>query len=487
MHLRSGSILLFFTLLSFVGIGLQAATSYNAQSSILVMIEEFSTCRNVTNNNAKDMFVPTNSSAEWNSFINNTPSNVTLSSCCPSGFVYVAGSSLTRTMGFCVMAYEAKDVSSTATSQEALTPWVNITMPEATTECRSLGTGYDLITNDQWTTLARNIENVDANWSGGSVGSQCLIAGNTGDTSSCGYDGSNPEYGTGRNTLARHTLASGEYIWDVGGNVSEQVRGAWQGISTTGSYTGAFYPGWGQGVLTGDAKLFYGPAGDYTPTGCVADDSNLGQCGVGFYYLDQTFSGEGFRRGGDYLDAGSDVFFTHMQQGGYADSAVGFRCVYHPDYSTWSSYSNPSAPSNGTFESGDFTSWTQTSGDDGNWVIDSTTKYAGSYAAAAPTSQTHSETTCIERTVNLTSESNPFRVQFQWKVSSEEFYDFAWFKVDDTWGLQISGEKDWFMEYVVLTPGSSYTLKWCYEKDGSSDSGSDRMWLDNFDVIELTP
>lgn len=36
--------------------------------------------------------------------------------------------------------------------------------------CQALGAGFDLMTNAQWQTIARNIENVASNWSGGTPG-----------------------------------------------------------------------------------------------------------------------------------------------------------------------------------------------------------------------------------------------------------------------------------------------------------------------------
>ena len=50
-------------------------------------------------------------------------------------------------------------------------PWVFINRGEAIAECQSMGTGYALLTNAHWQTIARNIENLDKNWSGGQKGS----------------------------------------------------------------------------------------------------------------------------------------------------------------------------------------------------------------------------------------------------------------------------------------------------------------------------
>src|SRR5680860_1634600 len=54
-------------------------------------------------------------------------------SACPTGFIPVPGSGTYGTNDFCVMKYEAKNVGGVATSQAALTPWVNISQTAAIT------------------------------------------------------------------------------------------------------------------------------------------------------------------------------------------------------------------------------------------------------------------------------------------------------------------------------------------------------------------
>jgi len=117
------------------------------------------------------------------------------------------------------MQYEAKNVGGVATSQALVTPWATITQTAAITACTSAG-GH-LITNNEWMTIARNVEQVDANWSGGTVDSGGLFRGNVGLDDALGYNGSDPEYGTGRNAKASFTLSNGQVIWDLAGNVWE--------------------------------------------------------------------------------------------------------------------------------------------------------------------------------------------------------------------------------------------------------------------------
>ncbi|MFC1612803.1 LamG-like jellyroll fold domain-containing protein [Patescibacteria group bacterium] len=178
---------------------------------------------------------------------------------CPTGYVFVPGNSTYSTSDFCVMQYEAKydsnddgtgddapteckyntdydtwdwgkdvatecgyDVNETArvVSTAAGSPIAGITHTEALSACPS---GDHIITNDEWMTIARDAEQVNANWTGGEVGSGCLFAGNNGDAT-CGYNGDDPEKGTGRNARAKFILSSGEEVYDISGNVWEHVK-----------------------------------------------------------------------------------------------------------------------------------------------------------------------------------------------------------------------------------------------------------------------
>ncbi len=114
-----------------------------------------------------------------------------------------------------------------------------------------MGTGYHLITNNEWMTIARSAESVGSNWSSGIVGSGYIYSGhndespygtlvasvddtqgyiNTGDKASTS-DGSYGNYSSDieqaykgqRRTL---TLSNGQIIWDLAGDVWEHVNKA---------------------------------------------------------------------------------------------------------------------------------------------------------------------------------------------------------------------------------------------------------------------
>ena len=183
-------------------------------------------------------------------------------SSCPEGYIPVPGNHLYGTMnergGFCVMKWEAKtDANSTVqtacrenatrfswshgktgtgydcnvssyniVSTEENYPIVNIVQSDASTfdskeACASAG-GH-LITNEEWMTIARNIELVPENWSGGSIGNGFLPRGNSDNVLVGGtyvYDGTNPGTGINKRTLK---LTNGQEVWDLAGNVFNWV------------------------------------------------------------------------------------------------------------------------------------------------------------------------------------------------------------------------------------------------------------------------
>ena len=152
----------------------------------------------------------------------------------PTGYVWVSGSGKFGTLpGFCVMKYEAKnDGSGNPVSQASGSPWVNIEQYTARQECRSLGDNYHLISEKEWMTIAENVMRQTSNWADGTIGSKAsngggLYLGNVAPPAShshLGYDGPNPDSGTGRDTSARLQLSNGNTVWDLSGNVWESCK-----------------------------------------------------------------------------------------------------------------------------------------------------------------------------------------------------------------------------------------------------------------------
>ncbi len=177
---------------------------------------------------------------------------------CPDGYVPVPGDVRYGTgQGFCVAKYEMKCALS-ASSTVGLTtpdtgyhtynnsatacttdrapqsiasgyPIANITQTTAQTYCSNLGTGYHLITNNEWMTIARNIEKTASNWTGGSVGSGGIWRGHSDNSPATALeaysDDTDPYYGTGNTAPSIEkrifTLTNGKILWDLSGNVWE--------------------------------------------------------------------------------------------------------------------------------------------------------------------------------------------------------------------------------------------------------------------------
>jgi formylglycine-generating enzyme required for sulfatase activity len=248
---------------------------------------------------------------------------------CPAGYIKAPGNSNYSTDTFCVMKYEAKDDGNgSPISQANSMPMTNISKNSAVIKCQGLGHGYDLMTNAEWQTVAQNVEMVNSNWSGGTVGTGCLKAGNSHYNSSqpnCGYYVGAMEQGTGRSSLSELALNNGQTIWDLAGN-------AWEWVKEDNSH--AYDYDYLMALVTeadgtpgplGSVKHAFGPAGDYTYAG-----NNTWYAGLG---LSSTWASFGaIARGGHYGGVNESGVFAATTTL-YADrtyAAVGFRCVYHP-------------------------------------------------------------------------------------------------------------------------------------------------------------
>ena len=113
---------------------------------------------------------------------------------------------------------------------------MSITQTAAATACSNLGTGYHLMTNNEWMTVASIAVSTAGNWSSGTVGSGAVASGNTGSVTSnaCAAataDGdayvsaSCTASGTGTfSTRRTHFLANSSVIWDLAGNVDQWIN-----------------------------------------------------------------------------------------------------------------------------------------------------------------------------------------------------------------------------------------------------------------------
>ena len=334
--------------------------------------------------------------------IGTIPSPAVVQKNCPVGFVLVPGSTLYKTTDFCVMKYDAKcadksdltkglepsvgskctaegtyknnglNCACTGTRQIVSTasgfpltfiPETSSDQTNAKSYCEQQS--WHLITNDEWMTIARNVETVTNNWCdknglncGATPGAEgkvlanghydsnpnkALVAGNndvpcfatTADGSNlCGHPSSQ------KRTLA---LTNGNIIWDFAGNVwqwvdftvarKDQPKSKANGILDHGWLKSDFAPGSLPSVITdnGTGNINYDV---FRPSNPNWNANN----GVGriYHYVapnDTDSTLYTFIRGGNWRHGADDGAFTvHMSPVPSKQNIddVGFRCAVNP-------------------------------------------------------------------------------------------------------------------------------------------------------------
>jgi len=117
-----------------------------------------------------------------------------------------------------------------------------------------------------------------------------------------------------------------------------------------------------------------------------------------------------------------------------------------------------------------------------NWVIANDNPIAGTWSAASGVI-THSQTSGMVLTVNFPMAGT---VEFMHEESSESSFDYLRFYVDGVQQQQWSGINAAAMASFPVAAGM-HTLEWRYSKDGSINSGSDRVWVDDIVITGGAP
>ena len=135
------------------------------------------------------------------------------------------------------------------------------------------------------------------------------------------------------------------------------------------------------------------------------------------------------------------------------------------------------------FESGSIPSpWTMSG--TSNWVAQTGTTLSGQYSAQSG-SIYHNQWTAMSVTIsNMVGTGS-----FKFRTSTETNYDYLLFCIDNTGCSRYSGYYSRWSGYNSGTQSfniasGTHTYTWKYYKDGSVNSGSDRVWID--DVV-FTP
>lgn len=133
------------------------------------------------------------------------------------------------------------------------------------------------------------------------------------------------------------------------------------------------------------------------------------------------------------------------------------------------------------FESGSFAGLGWTTGGNLPWIIQSTNKASGSFAArsgAIGASQTSS--------LLLTRSFRAGLGSFGLRVSSEATWDVFSFYLDGVLQQQWSGEQGWTSFGFPITAGT-HTLEWRYAKDANNNGGLDAAFIDNVNLPIVVP
>ena len=306
---------------------------------------------------------------------------------CPEWFIAVPWNEEFNQPWFCVMKYEAtytdaitptsdvwwvdwntiKYVSwKVPVSKPWLYPIADINQTQAIDACKSMWDWYHLITNDEWMTIARNIEQVWLNWSLNGVWSGWLyrwITNESNTTTSLWCATTNSNWSHTRTYVSSSLnsdttkwwstkqsdcdskrqlqLSNWEIIWDLAGNVREHVNWAntlnsiwtdfatnrWNWCNTSADQRNSFYYNattdtspqcW---FVNGYTYAWYGPK-------TANLNASNGIWRIWSYSSSNTSTDRVFRRGAradDSTNAG--VFALHLGwSAGHTNRSVGFRC-----------------------------------------------------------------------------------------------------------------------------------------------------------------
>ena len=259
---------------------------------------------------------------------------------CPSGFIGVPALLPYTVRYFCVAKYEMKNNGyGAAVSVATGTPWASINRATARSACQNLGAGFDMISNDQWQTIARNIAGVASNWNTGTVASGELNRGHSDNSPAnslaASTDDNDPCYGTEQTCSSSiwdsqrrtHTLSNGNVIWDFAGNVQEWVTNDNNVSNGASGFIAKIVRESGGDIR----QTSYGPE---TSTICSNTTSNP-YCGIGYGHFAYNFGA--VIRGRSYLDQfRSGVFAADLSSSATATvsaangAVIGFRCVFVP-------------------------------------------------------------------------------------------------------------------------------------------------------------
>lgn len=272
---------------------------------------------------------PSSKALTWKKIVPQNTVPTIVAANCPANYLPITRAHPDTFRNFCVAKYEMKlsTVTGNIVSQAAGLPVTGRSRNAAVAACRQLGSGYDLISNEQWQTIAKKIAGVKENWSSGiayqgvvnqghfDTTPNTTLAAST-DNDSCFGTGETCDLSTWNAQRRTHRLPGGDIIWDISGNVWEWVNNNYWTV-----YGGAFI-----------SRLADGKVKNTVGSPIVCDGWNTTPyCGFG--WSGGTGITGSFIRGCSY-GAGNEncgIFATETYfREDYAGAQWGFRCVYVP-------------------------------------------------------------------------------------------------------------------------------------------------------------
>ena len=130
-----------------------------------------------------------------------------------------------------------------------------------------------------------------------------------------------------------------------------------------------------------------------------------------------------------------------------------------------------------SFESGDLShfNWTM---NNYPWIVVTGNAYSGTYCARSAQNLPNNARSQMSISISTPSEAS---LSYYRKVSSEEGYDKFFLFVDNLSKEEVSGNVPWTYFSTVI-PAGTHTIKFSYEKDWSTASGSDCAWIDEVNL-----
>jgi hypothetical protein len=265
---------------------------------------------------------------------------------CPDHFAFVPADDALGSTPFCVARYEMRvqgladgnvgwSAGYVAESRPDGTPWAGVGKDQARVACDGLGFEYQLVSNTQWQALARSVEHTAANWSGGAVGAGAVPRGHSdeaplaalsSDAGPCGGTGNAACEDPGSADWSQrrtHVLANGDVVWDLAGNLQEQVDGSTGGPDT-------LWTSFDSAPFTTDPG-FEALREDFAPEGPYTHVHGMGRMYGGTGNLTRGGSFDPASRGSGGSLGPEDVGIYGANHNSWNTTAAdGFRCVFVP-------------------------------------------------------------------------------------------------------------------------------------------------------------